>query len=217
MSLPDEAARILRQRGIDPDDYDLPAREFDPAHWRVEQQELALDAAIPARFAQVEPTLLAVLGWVERFVSDPRRAPSVLLTGPTGSGKSHQAYGALRAAVLRCVTRGRNVTWRAVTHPDLNAELRPRPDGGSVGLDRYLGADLLLLDDLGAGRQTEWTGDSLHRLVDHRWSNALPTIYTTNLNARDLTAAVGARVVSRVGDGLLVVMEGPDRRRGGGR
>ena len=78
----------------------------------------------------------------------PPRAWSLVLTGPFGTGKTWQAYGAIRriatAGIIRC-------NWQAASFPDLLAALRPR-DGvdAEAEYDKYADADLLLVDDLGA-------------------------------------------------------------------
>jgi DNA replication protein DnaC len=75
--------------------------------------------------------------------------------------------------------------------------------------------DLLVLDDLGGGKTTDWTADTLYRLVDTRWAYQRPIIATTNLTAPDLREAVGARVASRLAAGVQVALKGDDRRRAG--
>ena len=49
--------------------------------------------------------------------------PSLLIAGPTGTGKTHQAYGAIRALL----SAGVRLRWEAATAADLYARLRPRP------------------------------------------------------------------------------------------
>lgn len=185
----------------------------DVVEFRTEQAAAVLAARIPPRFAVAVVDKAEVGAWVQRYLTDPDGAPSLVLTGPTGVGKTHQAWAAVRAVVEGRARAGKGVRWRATTHPDLNAEMRPKPDGShAFALEPYLAAELLLFDDLGAGKQSDWTGDSLHRLVDHRWAYRLPTIYSTNLTRRQLIEAVGDRVVSRLADAEHVAIKGGDRR-----
>lgn len=187
----------------------------DPVAFRVEQAQKVLSARIPARFAAATADYPAVDGWVRHYLTDPASVPSLVLTGPTGVGKTHQCWGALRRIVEGRARAGYGVRWRFTTHPELNDELRPKPDGSHASaLDRYLEAELLVLDDLGAGKQTDWTGDSLHRLVDHRWAHQKVTLYSTNLTRKQLIEAVGDRVVSRLADAEHVAIKGGDRRWG---
>jgi len=191
-------------------DFDEP---LDLVEFRREQATNALTKRIPPRFAAATADHPAVADWVRRYLADPTNCPPLLLAGPVGAGKTHQCWGAVRAIVEARASNGLGTNWKATTHPDLNAEMRPKPDNSHVwALDRYLNTELLMFDDLGAGKQSEWTGDSLYRLVDHRWCHQLPTVYSTNLTPDQLAESLGDRVVSRLADAVRVTMKGSDRR-----
>lgn len=172
-----------------------------------------LDARIPVRFAGARVDHPQVAAWVRRYLDNPAGCPSLVLAGNTGTGKTWLCWAALRAAVEGLAASGRRVMWRAVTHPDLNASQRVKADGShNTALHDFMAAELLMLDDLGAGKNTDWTEDTLYRLVDYRWSHNLPTIYSTNLVPKQLVDTVGERVVSRLGDAVRVQIVGGDRR-----
>jgi DNA replication protein DnaC len=66
---------------------------------------------------------------------------------------------------------------------------------------------LLVLDDLGAEKATEWTFATLFELVEDRYTRELPIAVTSNLSAEQLDAAGYTRIVSRlVEDGVLLTM-----------
>lgn len=147
-----------------------------------------------------------------RLVPHITAGRSLLLLGPTGVGKTHQAYGALRYLA----PTGIRLRWTATSAADMYAALRPRH-----GIDteqefrRYRDAPLLLIDDLGAGRApTDFTEEINFRLVNHRYENQLPTIFTSNVLPRELADRVGDRVASRLIEMCdRVVIQGQDRRR----
>lgn len=216
MDLNQTAREILARRGIDPADMPEP-KPFDAGEFLEEQAEAALSLALPERFVNVIADHPQVLGWIDRFMADPTTTPSLLMLGPVGTGKSHQAYGALRAIVIGTARRRVRPTWRVTTHPSFNAEMRPQRDDEHLRkFDEYLAADLLVLDDLGAGLTTDWTGDTLYRVVDGRWANRRPTIATSNLLPDVLRETVGDRIASRLAHGVVVALTGSDRRRAGG-
>lgn len=207
----DELSR--RRPTPSPDGAAYRAEPLNIIEFRREQAAQVLAARIPARFADARPDNPLVARWAARYLADPAEAPSLLLSGPTGTGKTWQCWGAIRTVVEGVAAAGKGLDWRATSHPDLNAALRPKVDGShNSALQLHMEAALLMLDDLGAGKNTDWTEDTLYRLVDHRWSNRLPTIYSTNLVPKALTAAVGERVVSRLGDAVRVTITGEDRR-----
>ena len=67
---------------------------------------------------------------------------------------------------------------------------------------------LLILDDLGREKTTDWTRDVLYDLINYRYSHRLPTIFTTNEDLGGYDEAIASRVMS----GVVAVFRGPDRR-----
>jgi DNA replication protein DnaC len=195
--------------------------------------EQAAQNRIPYDYRQAVADHRQVTAWVERIAAAARagdlggrgrreiaHGPSLLLWGPTGTGKTHQAYGAIRALTAAgCATR-----WDATTAADLYGQMRPRPGiDVEYQLRRIVRVPLLLLDDLGAAKSSEWTEELTFRLLNWRCQNRLPTLITTNLppvrdqrvpqGARVLRDMVGDRVLSRL-SGMCEPVEftGPDRR-----
>lgn len=204
---------LLTSRGIDPNVAVPEDEPFDPIAWRKEHYRAMLAVDIPPTFQHARPDHPGVQLWIRRLLADPADAPWLLLEGNTGTGKTHQAYGCLRHLAGAAAAANRRFRWKVVTHPNLNAELRPKPDrSDAYALDPYLDADLLVLDDLAAGKISEFAGDNIERLVDHRWKMRLTTIYTTNADADTIEATCGARVLSRLGEAVRVELTGADRR-----
>jgi len=69
--------------------------------------------------------------------------------------------------------------------------------------------NLLILDDLGAEKDSEWAGAKLDSLIDFRYENQRDTVFTTNLDIKELSP----RIASRLGEGNVVNLETPDFRR----
>lgn len=181
---------------------------------------------IPFIYRRALPEQPDIHAWIDKLAATARerqtergaiiasitRGRSLLLLGPTGVGKTHQAYGALRDLAVT----GVSIRWTAESAADLYANLRPRHGVDSeTEFRRYTHAPLLLVDDLGAGRApTEFTEEINFRLVNHRYENQLPTIFTTNVLPKELSARLGDRVASRLVEMCdRVVITGEDRRR----
>ncbi|GAA1357651.1 ATP-binding protein [Streptomyces beijiangensis] len=206
---------ILQGRGIDP----ATAPTEAPAE-RVTALELA-EARIPPRYRHALGGHQKVVGWVEEVATAARPGPSgtrgialgpsLLIAGPTGTGKTHQAYGAVRSLL----TAGVRLRWEAATTADLYARLRPRAGHDAErDLATLSRCPLLIVDDLGAAKQSEWTEEITYRLINHRYTHLLPTLLTTNLPTAALRDAVGDRVASRLAEmTTTVVLTGADRRR----
>ncbi len=165
----------------------------------------------PRRYATAAPDDRATT-WAEHVTSAPHDAPSLLLLGPTGTGKTHFAYGALRAVA----ESGAQVTWKSFTSPDLFAHLRPvhgRDD--EQALRDVAAVDLLVIDDLGAAKLSEWTEEVTFRIVNYRYEHCLPGIFTSNVPPKELASTVGGRVASRLTEMCQrITLKGDDLRKG---
>jgi DNA replication protein DnaC len=170
----------------------------------------ACDRLFPRRYRDAVADEPGVVHWVRQVTSRPD-PPSLLLAGKVAMGKTWQAYGALRAVAYLDPT----TAWVATTFADFTASLRPRPNVDTEAeMDRYRSAGVLLLDDLGAGKGSEWVEEVTYRLVNHRYDAMRPTIWVTNLGPDELRGCVGDRIASRLAETCTrVVLDGPDRRR----
>ncbi|MEU1731407.1 ATP-binding protein [Streptosporangium sp. NPDC020145] len=218
----DELEAALRRRGID---LDAPRDSADPYTLQA-QINLAVayaDAHIPARYKAAIADDPTVVTWTEqviaRAVADSaghaqrhvRGGPSLLVLGPTGVGKTHQAYGALRLIAQA----GIRAAWVSTTAADFYARLRPRHGVDSETEFRAVAnAPVLLFDDLGAAKDSEWVEEVNYRLINHRYEQDLPTLLTSNIGAKELSSVLGERVASRLRElAKQVPLKGDDRRR----
>lgn len=168
---------------------------------------------IPKRFATaaIDDMPEPIAGDLQDWADGPD-GRNLLLFGPVGTGKTHAAIAACRPPF----DRGKHVRFLPVV--ELLDQLRP---GGPEGaLDELSHVDLLVLDDLGTERATDWTGERLGALVNRRWLEELPTVVTTNLPPAapgvvdTLEDAVGPRTYSRlVGGAVAIQLGGHDLRR----
>lgn len=181
----------------------------DTRAWMIERNLDRCTRLFPARYREARADEPAVNVWALDYHDDPARSRSLLLLGPTGTGKTHQAYGALRAAVARPAA----VRWEAVSAADMVAETRGAKSVDDV-LAKYTDTDLLLLDDLGVAKASEWTEEVTYRVIDHRYRECRPSIFTSNIAAPKLRDLLGERVASRLVEmcGSPVVLRGADRR-----
>jgi DNA replication protein DnaC len=89
-----------------------------------------------------------------------------------------------------------------VTVSGLLAELKSNMDSDIKNIDivqNLLNVDILVLDDIGAIRTTDWSFDILYRIIDSRYSAMKPTIYTSNLTLKEFADLIGDdRITSRI-------------------
>ena len=138
----------------------------------------------------------------------PSVRPGVLICGPCGTGKSVFA-AALVGRALDPSTPGereesdgiKGALWVSWVHllDDIKATFSD-DERRSRLLQRIEGASLLIVDDLGAGRPTDWTRETAELILARRLDEGRPIVVTTNRNpdTEDMSEAVGPRVASRL-------------------
>lgn len=122
------------------------------------------------------------------------RSPSLLLRGPTGTGKTHVSLAIARKAV----ERGFGVVYgpaQMLLHR-LEKEHFGRAEGSSE--EMMTGCDLLILDDLGAEFSSPFYTSCLYNLINSRMLEARPTIISTNLGQNELMERYGEQITSRI-------------------
>lgn len=180
------------------------------ADWNRERALAWHASHTPQHYRAAVADLPEVAAWV-RALAGGHHPGSLLLQGLVGSGKTYQAYGALR---LLAESGATPLPWQATTAAELYRRLRPGGDTDPAALMHTLcTAPLLLLDDLGAARKTDFTEEVTLSIVDARYTAELLTIITTNLNADQMPEIIGYRTASRLVEMCAwITMPDADRR-----
>ncbi len=181
--------RLLKDAGIPPRYYD---RGLDVYFAHGRSQEDALKRAAE---------------YVEAFPDVPR---GLLFVGPPGVGKTH-----LSVAILKKLILEKKVAGKFIDETEFLRRLQYSYGPDSAETERevllpLMKVDLLVWDDLGTGRPTEWAMETIRTLLNHRYTFQKQTIFTTNWSLRlqrakpgetaeqTLSERIGPRLLSRI-------------------
>lgn len=139
----------------------------------------------------------------------------LLFEGPAGVGKTHLAVGVLKALIEGYRARGRFVDCTDLIHSvQATFEIGAERTKNEI-LRPVIDAEVLVLDDLGAQKSSEWTQEIFYLILNKRYLRKAPTIVTTN---RRLEADAGSTrersAVGAPGVGLGVPASGASKERG---
>ena len=162
-------------------------------------------AGVPMQFIGKEFTIKGLslpsqfTGQIQDYIGAMQNDPNLMLTGGTGSGKT-----TIACAILKEYMYAGNRDCEFVTVPDLLLEIRSTFQKDSTVhekdvIDRYTKADLLVLDDLGSEKVSEFALQSFYLILDRRIRDMKGTIVTTNLTIAEVKENYGARIASRLG------------------
>jgi DNA replication protein DnaC len=184
-----------------------------------------------------DPSLVAAKLMARRFVEDYSAAaagPGLLLTGSIGVGKTHLAVGILHSLVIEKGVRGLFCDYREMLKEIQHSYNTQVATTELEILRPVFEAEVLVLDELGASKPTEWVWDTVAHILNTRYNDKRTTIITTNyadappgggatgprsaMREETLGDRIGERMRSRLAEMCVTVqMNGMDFRQKVGR
>lgn len=145
-----------------------------------------------------------------------------ILSGPYGSGKTHLAA----ALATDLINRGFPVVFGTLINllgkiRQTYSENWKQEDELDI-LETYSTVSLLIIDDLGKERTSEWSLEKLFSIVNTRYENNLPIVATTNYNMQTLIEKLTANKNSDVAESIVsrlhemckgIYLNAPDHRK----
>ena len=137
---------------------------------------------------------------------------SLFLTGPPGTGKTVYSVSVLIQTLYEWNTSPKNFNPHKkslfVTCPELLESLKTniKKDSYQHLVDIFKTVDLLILDDFGVEKITDWSYTTLYMILTHRYEHYLQTIFTSNFNLDEISQRLGdKRLASRIANWCKII------------
>lgn len=137
------------------------------------------DTKFPGHTQSMGLAPLFLKKFIESYPYDENRT-GLLITGGVGTGKTHLAVATLRALMTEYGKVGLFYDYRALLKQIQNTYSSQTAETESDILDPVYKADVLLLDELGAEKRTDWAFDMVQHILNMRYNEQRTTILTTN-------------------------------------
>lgn len=152
------------------------------------------------------------LRYCTHFLSMKEKGKGILYLGNCGTGKTFLAA----CVANELINQGFSVLMTNFSR--LVNIIFGLKEGKQNYIDSLNNYDLLIIDDLGVERQSEYVAEIVQNIVDSRYRAGLPLVITTNLTPKDFSAESSdiakSRLYSRISEMCLpVVVPGADRRK----
>ncbi len=162
--------------------------EFDLGFYpeKYEHRSVTLNAR-----EKMEENLRYCIEYAKNFSEN---SPSLFFYGGVGTGKTFLS-GCIARELLG---KGVNVAFDSLQNylRDIENEYFGRAEGAT--LETLLGADLVILDDLGSEFKSNFYSSVIYNIINSRLNEGKPTIVSSNLSFEDFSKSYDPRIISRV-------------------
>jgi len=182
-----------------------------------------IESKIPLKFknAKIDNSSKIVRDY---YYQGEYKEKGLFLFGDYGVGKTYNVY-----ALAKCLIMDDVDVWvfnlprlLNIIRTSFSKQEAYNEDTGSTtyafvkdmsGIEELIRKEILIIDDIGAEKPSDWVAEILYYLINSRYENMKTTIFTSNLSLDKLSDRIGDRIVSRIAEMCDVhEIKGVDRR-----
>jgi len=195
-------------------------RELEMKTKRINER---IENRIPPKFknAELENSLKIIQNYFEQ---EEYKRKGLFLFGNFGTGKTYNIYALAKSLIRRNINvwvfnlpRILNTIRASFSKQEVFNEETGENSSAFVkdmsDIERLIDIDILIIDDIGAEKPSDWVAETLYYLINSRYENMKTTIFTSNLSLDKLADKIGDRIVSRIAEMCdIYEVKGEDRR-----
>lgn len=125
----------------------------------------------------------------------------LLMLGNVGTGKTHLASAIVQQVIRQHRAQAVIVSASSIFRAAKAAMARTATFTEENALAELASFDLLVVDEVGASKGSDWEVALLHEVIDRRYQAIRPTIVISNLDRQGLQEYIGARALDRLRQG----------------
>lgn len=188
-------------------------KEIEKAGTLSEESRAFIMSRIPARYQEVD--IDQCRDEVKAWIFGKKEKKGLYMWGPVGTGKTYSAYAIYKLIAWNGV-RARVTNSTALLN-DIRDDFTASASRDSYYQSKFDAwvdfKGVLIIDDIGSEKPTEWALQTFYSLINTRYEADLPTIFTSNHSIEELAGRLGDRIASRIVEMCDVKkIDGADRR-----
>lgn len=191
------------------------ARQAEAEAKRLESQRRLKRCGVPRRYMSAQISVQEAARYVVGFGSAGDKG--LYIVGGVGTGKTYEA-----CALAKSFFEAGYTVHVTTSLAMLDSVSRSYDDPSTAGISVFTGVDVLVIDDLGKENANAWALTTLFQIINSRYEDGKPTIYTSQYDLQSLQRRMSRQhesesaeaIVSRICEtSAIVQLDGKDRRR----
>lgn len=156
----------------------------------------------------------SIYDWAQR-VCKVWEKEFLFVHGKAGTGKTHLACSVAKHIRLNGNTGHKRCGY--VNASDMFFKLRNTYNESSKRtesdlIEKYRQNIPAVFDDIGIQGKKEYVLEAWYNIIDYRYSQCIPTLFTSNLSLDEISGQMSDRIASRLASGKVIELAGEDRR-----